>query len=188
VHADVGPVLDSIEEQPFLVRDDTTAIAENDPELYRYLTLPADARTAGVRVNAGVIGLCKIRDRALLHAWIYGVAWAARNPDRQPLCAWADQGLLLWALLRTGQSRIVRQDLTWNCPVRGFSDLLASAWRSGHSILEEIRQRYADAKIVHWLGVYKLAGQLDKELEQVFLHGPTIVRSGSEKDADCFTA
>jgi hypothetical protein len=202
VHGDVGPILEAIADQPFLVRDDTIAVTENDPELYQHLPLPADVRTDGVRVNSGVVGLCKIRDRALLNAWAYGVGWAARHADKQSLSAWADQGMLLWALHRTGQTRFIRQELTWNWPVRGFSipDLLSSVLRGGrgslegrgtvgtetvgtesqptssggHSILEEIRRRYPDAKIVHWLGVYKLARQLDEALERLFLHGPTV--------------
>ena len=168
---DVGPVLESIDQQPFLVRDDTIAVTENDPELYRYLTLPPNLDTRGINVNAGVVGLCKIRDRALLSAWTYAVGWAARNPDKQALSAWADQGLLLWALHRTSQTRFIRQDLAWNWPAHAFSDLLASTLRGGHSMLEEIRRRCPDAKIVHWLGVYKLARQLDAEMEQLFLHG-----------------
>jgi len=40
VHGDLGSVLDSIQEQPFLVSDDTIAVTENDPKLYQYMTLP----------------------------------------------------------------------------------------------------------------------------------------------------
>jgi YD repeat-containing protein len=39
------------------------------------------------------------------------------NPDKQSLSAWADQGMLLWAAHRTGQTPFIRQDLTWNWPV-----------------------------------------------------------------------
>ena len=35
----------------------------------------------------------------------------------------------------------------------------------------EIGRRYPAAKIVHWLGVYKLGRQLDRELEQLFFPG-----------------
>jgi len=48
-------------------------------------------------------------------------------------------------------------------------------------ILEEIRQRFPDAKIVHWLGPYKLAGQLDREVQQLFLHGVTRVRARNQR-------
>jgi len=35
--------------------------------------------------------------------------------------------------------------------------------------LDEIRRRYPDAKIVHWLGDFKLGRQLDRDLEQLFI-------------------
>jgi len=120
-------------------------------------------------------------DEPRLNAWGYGVAWAAMmNPEKQSLSAWADQGMLLWALHRTGQTQVVREDLAWNWPVHrsrpgaasGPSpSLLATAAASGHSVLEEIRRRYPEAKIVHWLGVYKLGRQLDEELERLFCRG-----------------
>jgi hypothetical protein len=50
--------------------------------------------------------------------------------------------------------------------------LLAGAVRSGESILAEIGRAYPAAGIVHWLGPYKLAGQLAAETERLFLHGP----------------
>ena len=184
IHADVAPVLESLDQQPFLIRDGTTAVTENRPELYRYLTLPPEVRTGGVNVNGGVVGLCKIRDRALLNAWAYGVAWAAGNADKQALSAWADQGILLWALHRTGRTDCIQSDLTWNCPAGDSCNLIATALRDGQSILKEIERRYPHARIVHWLGVYKLARQLDAELERLFLRGPardgTVVRDPSE--------
>jgi hypothetical protein len=70
----------------------------------------------------------------------------------QNLSDWADQGMLLWALHRTGQTRFIRGDSTWNCPAGSGPDLLANTQRGGHSILEEIRRRHPTAKIVHWLG------------------------------------
>jgi len=171
VQDDVTAVLESIGEQPFLVRDGTTIATENNPELYRYLTLPPGTRTEGINLNAGVVGLCKIRDRALLNAWAYGVDWAARNPDRQALSAWVDQGILLWATHRTGRTSCIRQDLSWNWPGGSTPQLLQAALGNGCSILEEIGRRYPAAKIVHWLGIYKLSGQLDREVERLFLDG-----------------
>jgi len=167
-------------QRPLIVRDATVAATENHPELYRHLTLPDSVRTQGVRLNSGVLGFCKIRDRGLLNAWGYGVAWAALNPEKQSLSAWADQGMLLWAAHRTGQTQVVREDLAWNCPVHrsrpGAAEapspgLIAAAASDGRSVLEEIRRRYPEAKIVHWLGDFKLGRQLERELEQLFLGG-----------------
>ena len=169
-----------MDERPLIVRDATSAVTENRPELYRHLPIRSGARTEGVNVNSGVLGFCQLRDKALLNAWGYGVAWAAMNQDKQSLSAWADQGMLLWALHRTGQTQFIRGDLAWNCPVHASRpgagsapspSLLATAAANGHSVLEEIRRRYPDAKIVHWLGDFKLGPQLDRELEQLFLRG-----------------
>ena len=49
--------------------------------------------------------------------------------------------------------------------------MLQAALGNGCSILEEIGRRYPAAKIVHWLGIYKLSGQLDREVERLFLDG-----------------
>jgi Protein of unknown function (DUF3431) len=181
----VAPLNDAfrtIAEQPLVVRDGTIAVTENPPDLYRHLTIPDHVRTHGITLNAGVVGLCKIRDRALLNAWTYGVAWAALNPDKRGLSAWCDQGMLLWAAHRTGQTQFIERSLEWNWPVdcaqgrppmARSASLLVAATAKGHSVLEEIRCRYPQAKIVHWLGVYKLARQLDAEIKRLFLHGLT---------------
>jgi len=169
-----------ISERPLIVRDGTCAVTENHPDLYRHLTLPDSVQTTGVNLNAGVLGLCKIRDKALLNAWAYGVAWAAMHPDKQSLSAWVDQGMLLWAAHRTAQTQFIRSHVAWNCPVDASRTrrpidhgpgLIATAASNGHSVLEEIRHRYPGAKIVHWLGVYKLGRQLDEEMERLFSPG-----------------
>ncbi|MGO8745390.1 MAG: hypothetical protein ACLQNE_05320 [Thermoguttaceae bacterium] len=172
VVGDLAAAFELIGERPLLVRDATPAATENHPDLYRWLPLLPAARTEGVNLNAGVVGLCKVRDRALLNAWAYGVAWAAMNPDKQALSSWADQGMLLWAAHRTAQTQCIREDLTWNHPGRTGSNLIAAALKNGRSILDEIRVQYPGASIVHWLGVHKLSAQLDRELENLFLQGP----------------
>jgi len=102
------------------------------------------------------------------------------HPDKQSLSAWVDQGMLLWAAHRTAQTQFIRSDMAWNCPVDASRTrrpidhgpgLIATAASNGHSVLEEIRHRYPDAKIVHWLGVYKLGRQLDEEMERLFSPG-----------------
>ena len=94
---DVEEAFAIIERQPLVVRDATSVRTENDPRLYTELPIPADRKTGGVVVNAGVVGLCRHRDRALLNAWAFGVDWAARQPGRAGRVAWMDQGMLLWA-------------------------------------------------------------------------------------------
>lgn len=168
---DIGRAFQQIESQPLLVRDATTATTENPPQLYEHLPLPKDINTSGINLNAGVVGLCKVRDRALLHAWGYGVGWAAANPDKQHLSAWVDQGILLWACHHTKTTSVIQTDLCWNQPAERAPNLIQSAVKNRRSILEQIRQRYTKAGIVHWLGDSKLSSQLADELAKLFVSG-----------------
>ncbi len=94
------------------------------------------------------------------------------HPDKQGLSTWADQGMLLWAAHRTGQTHFIRADLAWNQPGGGCSNLIAAAVKNSRSIIDQIRAQHPGARIVHWLGPYKLSKQLDRELENLVWHGP----------------
>ena len=160
-----------LDEAPLLVRDGTDVVTENHPVLYENLPLPDGRATNDVNLNAGVVGLCKLRDRPLLNAWAFGVAWAAMHPERQKLSAWADQGMLLWAAHRTDSVGAIRHDLGWNFPAQGTNNLILRAVRNQRSILDEIRCDYPGANIVHWLGRRKLSEQLVDELQSLFVDG-----------------
>lgn len=168
---DLSEAFELIESQPLLVRDGTDVVTENHPLLYKHLPLPKEARTKGVNLNAGVVGLCKIRDRTLLNAWSYGVAWAAMNPEKQALSAWADQGMLLWAVHQTGMVNAIQSELDWNFPAGQAPELIANAVNNRHSILDELCQKYPNANVAHWLGTGKLSGQLIDQLERLFVMG-----------------
>jgi hypothetical protein len=168
---DLSEAFRRIQEQPLLVRDGTPAETRNHPLLYHYLPVPHGCAIDGACVNAGVVGLNKLRDRALLNAWGYGVAWMALNPDKQRLSAWADQGMLLWALQYTGRTNCIDSHLGWNYPSGPVSRLLATSMTNGRSVLQEIGSRFPAARIVHWFGVHKLSQQLTSELEELFVNG-----------------
>ena len=161
-------LFEQMRESAVMVRDGTTVRTENDPRLYEHLTLPPQTRTAGVNVNSGVVGLCKIRDRNLLSAWAWASQWISTHPDLQSLSAWADQGLLLWALHATGNTHLIQQTLEWNQPVFSQPDLLASAVRSGRNLVRELKLRFPDASVVHFLGPHKLSRQLDEQVHEIF--------------------
>ncbi len=160
-----------IENRPLLVRDSTGVVTENHSLLYEYLPLPQGSVVEGVTVNAGVVGLCKSRDQSLLAAWAYGVAWMAMNPGNQSLSAWADQGMLLWALHRTKSTAAIQKDVTWNCPSKPVQNLIADAVENRCSVLDEIRNKHPGASIVHFLGEGKLSQQMADELERLFVKG-----------------
>jgi len=168
---DLSQAFGLLDERPLLVRDGNDVVTENHPLLYERLPLPEGSETKGVNLNAGVVGLCKVRDRALLSAWAYGVAWAAVNPEGQRLSAWADQGMLLWAVHHTKSTDVIRQDMAWNFPSQGTSDAIRRAVQNERSILDEIRSDYPEANIVHWLGPNKLSKQLVDELQRLFVEG-----------------
>lgn len=167
----VGPLGEAFEQlncAPILAADRTLADTRNNPRLYRHLPLPAEHNVEFVSVNAGVIGLCRIRDRALLDAWSWGVQWAAQQPTLRHLVAHADQGLLQWALANTNCAHLVRSDPQWNCPCRHETSWISSSGKDSVSLLEAIRRGHPGASIVHWYGEYKLSTLLLDELSQDF--------------------
>ena len=93
------------------------------------------------------------------------------QPELRPLCAWADQGMLLWAVHQVGEAKAIRTELEWNYPAGRAPGLIENAVQQRHSILEEIRCHYPQAKVAHWLGGDKLSGQLIDQLEQLFVMG-----------------
>jgi len=162
---------ESLKTAPLLVRDATTVVTENDPRLYEHLPLPCNAMTQGINVNSGVVGLCKIRDRELLSAWAWSAQWSAMHPHLQSFIAWADQGLLLWALHRTHMTCHIRGNLKYNWPVFQQPGLLAAAVDRGFNMLEEFRARFPENIILHFLGPHKLSRQLDQQVEELLFSG-----------------
>lgn len=171
VLSDIGALFESLEHRPLLFRDSTSSSVENDPRLYRFLPVDSNGSSNDRGVNSGVVGLCKWRDRELLAAWAWGVLWCAARPERQRYAAWWDQGMLTWAIKRTGKSHLIRDEPAWNLPAREFRDLLSQAIRNGGSLLDEIRRRFPDAHNVHWVGDWKLSKQLSREFDKLFVEG-----------------
>ncbi len=157
-----------IRNSPLLVRDGTTVVTENDPRLYDHLPLPEGVVTSGVNVNSGVVGICKVRDRNILSAWAWAAQWLAMNPHLQSFSAWADQGLLLWALHHTGMTHHICQKLTFNQPIFQEPTLLSGAICNGLSLLKEFRERSPESVILQFLGPHKLSKQLDDQIQKVF--------------------
>jgi hypothetical protein len=183
---DLSEAFQLIEKRPLISRDGTGAKTCNDNRLYERLSLghavSSESRD-GMNLNAGVLGLCKIRDRSLLHTWAFGIQWAATHAESHPHIAWADQGLLVWALLRTGGADDIRQDLCWNYPSFEAGGLIASAAANRRTLLEEIQHRYPAAKIVHWFGIHKLSRQIQEEIQHAFADG---FQKGGFSWRDCY--
>ncbi len=157
-----------VREHPLFVRDATDVITENDPRLYDQLGLPDGAQTAGINLNSGVVGVCTVRDRDILNAWAWAAQWIAMRPNSQHLSAWADQGLLLWAVHRHAATRFIRDSLTANRPVFNEPDLLAATVNKQETLLSLLSERFPDDTIIHFLGPHKLSRQLDAQLGELF--------------------
>lgn len=181
IQRDIGELLDAIETGPQFFTDMCPVRVENDPRLYELLPVPDSAAWGSARLNAGVVGLCKIRDREILAAWAWSVQWAASNPRHHKLIDWADQGLLLWALHRTGDTPHIRDNAIWNCKGSDVHDLLPDAIRCG-SLFKAIKKRYPKAGIVHWLGDFKLSRQLNRSLDQLIACGASNQKSSDARD------
>jgi hypothetical protein len=91
------------------------------------------------------------------------------HSEKRQLVDWADQGLLLWALLRNNAARFIQQSLNWNQPVFAQPDLLSHSIASGRTLLKQISSQFPDCTIAHFLGPNKLSRQLDDELQRIFV-------------------
>ena len=161
-------LFEQIGQHPVFVRDNTEVVTENDPRLYDELPLPEGTQTSGINLNSGVVGLCRRRDHNILNAWAWAVQWIAMRPAMQRLSAWADQGLLLWAVHKNRAAEHIQQSLVANRPVFEEADLLSATFHSQHSLLEELKTRFPDDTIVHFLGPNKLSSQLDRQFDAIF--------------------
>lgn len=164
----VEGLMETLREQPVFIGDGTEVVTENDPRLYDHLKLPEGTRTHGISVNSGVVGLSKSRDSDILQAWAWAAQWIGMNPGKQDLSAWADQGLLLWAILKNQAAHLIQESLEANRPSYEIEDLLGTVFRSGRTVLEELKCRFPDDTIVHFLGSFKLSRQLDEQFGVVF--------------------
>ena len=161
-------LFEKLDRQPLFFRDGTSVVTENDPRLYQYLPIPEGVSTIGTNVNSGVVGLDRQRDAAILNSWAWAAQWIAMRPPMQKLSAWADQGLLLWALHRNNATNLIDLNLACNRPAFEQDGLLSSAFREGRTILAELHRRFPEDTIVHFLGLQKLSSLLDTQFEHVF--------------------
>lgn len=165
---DLHPLFEELRRHPIFVRDGTTVRTENDPRLYNYLLLPERGIPAGVNVNSGVVGLCRFRDAEILNAWAWGVQWIAMHGEKRQFVDWADQGLLLWSILRNNAVKYIQQSLHLNQPVFSKPTLLGDSIAAGRTLLEQISFEFPQASVAHFLGPNKLSRQLDDELQRIF--------------------
>ncbi len=151
---DPADALDEIAKAPLLVADQTGCELVNRDGLADVLPSPRREPIAS-RVNAGVVGLDRVRDRELLAAWAWGVQFAGRNLRLAHLFRWYDQGALQWALGRLGRGGLLRTDSRWNRAVLDARLPLAGA--SLDSILEILHRHDPEAAVAHFLGPNKLS-------------------------------
>lgn len=173
VLGDLNPILDAIGNGPVLTPDFVDVETENHPRLVAALGEPrAGVQCSSRTVNAGVVGLCKTRDYPLLAAWAYGVDWIARNPAHRATVAWADQGILLWAVRHLGLSGHIRETSDWNQPSGNQPDLVTECMKRRRDLAAELRHRFPGVRIVHWLGDGKLSRQIKSQIETLMFDGP----------------
>ena len=90
------------------------------------------------------------------------------RPSLQRLSAWADQGMFLWALHRNQATGLIDQSLSYNQPAFEQPEMLSNVFSEGHTLLEELKRRFPEDNVIHFLGPRKLSRQLDEQLEQIF--------------------
>ena len=154
---DLEHAFEQIRVGPLFCPDTTNAPNENRPKLYEWLPAGHDPLSRSVRVNAGVVGLDKFRDRELLAAWAWCVQFAARNLRLLNLFRWWDQGALVWAMHRLEQEHLVSSEnqLSVACPPK--ENPVKQSLCTGQSMTEFLHSRFPDSSLVHFLGVRKLS-------------------------------
>lgn len=171
----VAPIDDlfaELDDHPVIVRDQTSVETDNTHAFYQWLPLSPDSDgPQPAAPNSGVVGLELQRDMELLAAWTWAAGMVARNPKWAKEVAWCDQGLLLWALRRLSLTSLVRTSTTWNQASFEVCGLITEAVDSRCSMLDVIRSRFPSSAIVHWLGCFKLSGQLRKEMDSLIFKG-----------------
>jgi hypothetical protein len=164
VTAELSEAFSALDSGPLLVKDHTPANTQNQRRLYRHLKVPPGSNPDGVSANAGVVGVCRIRDRQLLDTWAWGVQWAAQQPRLRDFVAYADQGLLHWAIARHELNSVVLESKRWNHPCDPSGDWVRKGLTCNDSLLKSITTGHPNASIVHFYGVYKLPSLLMAEL------------------------
>ncbi len=96
------------------------------------------------------------------------VVYGYMHSEKRQLVDWADQGLLLWSLLRNRKTDFIEKSLHLNQPMFEQPNLLSNSIAAGRSMLAEISSRFPSCVIAHFLGPHKLSRQLDDELQRIF--------------------
>jgi hypothetical protein len=78
--------------------------------------------------------------------------------------AYADQGLLHWAIARHEMNSVVLESKRWNHPCDPSGDWVRKGLTCNDSLLKSITTGHPNASIVHFYGVYKLPSLLMAEL------------------------
>jgi len=143
-------VLESLVRERFVVCRFYKDAAFNSPKLRELL--PTNQPPLTVPINAGVIGIDKVRDDQLFSWWIYCCVQAFVRRDVREHVTWCDQGALAWAIEKANASHLIESD-RWNAmvSVRG---------RGGQSVndpglLDWLMTEYPHVDIVHWIGTVK---------------------------------
>lgn len=157
---------------PIIIRDQTPAKTENTAAFYNWLPLAADSAKGPVDApNSGVVGLDLDRDLELLAAWSWAAGMVSRNSKWAREVAWSDQGVLFWALRRLNRVSLIQKSTTWNRASFEVRGLIEEAVNQRCSMLDVIRTRFPATAIVHWLGCFKLSGQLRQEMDDLIFRG-----------------
>jgi hypothetical protein len=104
-----------------------------------------------------------------LGAWLWGVAAAAQKPALERFIRFCDQGVALWALQRCGLREKVDPDQAWNTWGRRDHDFLRLAAQSEGSLLDAVKLKHPGAKVVHWMGPFKLPDLIAIELSKTHM-------------------
>lgn len=135
----------------------------NPPRLYELL--PTGRHHPEPRINAGVVGLDRVRDAELLREWMWGIEQAAKRPEVREATGWHDQGHLRRAMVVFGVEA-AGDGKRWN---RSADDAdyqtrhRRRRYTDGPDLFDRIRENHPGTHIVHWMDKWKARELIDPE-------------------------
>jgi hypothetical protein len=185
----LGRLFERLDDGPvFTPENHAPELTSNAPELYAHLKIEGLRDGEGPLVNGGVSGWDLVRDSELLSAYRHPVMTATHDAAVRESIRWHDQGALIWAIQSAHAEDRVVEGLEWNLCAK-WTDSPTQTYRADAALLDNLRNDYPSAHIVHWNGFSlpdKIAFRLGSETEALdaferLLPGSPRASSGSQR-------
>jgi hypothetical protein len=115
VFDNIATLLNRINDGPVIFKCEFGSVDKDISKLHRYLKTNIIPHQVGPpHLNAGIIGLDRERDSAILEKWTYVIQQATKDKAVQKVTPWYDQGGLQWTMEMLNMLEIISPETTWN--------------------------------------------------------------------------